>query len=206
MTTHGTWYSSLLFHYPANLETVILFTRLYAMYRCSKRVLVFFVSMFCLEIAALGVLVGMPPPTAVGEFRISLTPIAFQCVFIKFDYPFIRFVDFKLKLKPISFLVYFAPKSPVLTKPNRIPGTNNYSPGLFICADGDAPHQHWIAYYWTCALSVDTILLLMAMYKAWAYRKCPNKYNLMRVLAWDSIIYFVVWVLIYSKSLRKHGL
>jgi len=123
---------------------VILYTRLYAMYRCLKRVLVFLASMFCLEVVALGVIVGMPPPSAVG--------------------------------------------------------TNNYSPGLFICADGDAPHQHWIAYYWTCALCVDIILLLMAMYKAWAYRKCPNKYNLMRVLAWDSIIYFVVIFVLYTTN------
>ena len=91
-----------------------------------------------------------------------------------------------------SFLVDFASRPPFLTKLNRIPGTNNYSPGLLLCAGGDTPHRHWLAYYWTCAFCVDTILLLMALYKAWAYRQCPNKYNLMRILAWDSIIYFVV--------------
>lgn len=55
-------------------QPVILYTRLYAMYGCSKRVLAFLVSMFCVEVAILGVIVGMPPSTTVhGEFQISLT-------------------------------------------------------------------------------------------------------------------------------------
>ena len=159
--------------------TVILYTRLYAMCRCSKRVLVFLVSMFCAEVAVLGVIVGMSPPTTVGEFRMSST----VSLFIR------SAARVQMEMELNSLLVYFDSRPPFLTKLSRIPGTNNYSPGLHICVGGDNPHRHWLAYYWTCALCVDTILLLMALYKAWAYRQCPN---LMRILAWDSIIYFVV--------------
>ena len=98
-------------------------------------------------------------------------------------------MDFKLISKHISLLIYFAP---FLTKPNWILGINNYSPGVFICTDADPPHQHWIAYYWTCALVFDTTILFMAVHRAWAYRLYSNKHNLMRALAQDSILYFVV--------------
>lgn len=166
------------------------------MYRCSKRVLAFLASMFCIEVTVLGVIVGMPPPTVVGEFyQMDVTPVSPSQHAVKYIWLCARshcllygsnFIWTHFLSRLFGFI------TTVSHEKNRIPGTNNYSPGLFICADGDPPHQHWTAYYWTCALVVDTTVLLMALYKAWAYRLHKNQHSLMRVLTRDSILYFVV--------------
>ncbi|KAJ7718959.1 hypothetical protein DFH07DRAFT_784768 [Mycena maculata] len=45
-------------------------------------------------------------------------------------------------------------------------GTNNPSYDLFICADGDPPHVHWMAYVPVITLTTESILLGLAVFKA----------------------------------------
>ena len=79
--------------------------------------------------------------------------------------------------------------------------TNNPAPGVFICADGDPPGEHWIAYYWTAVLSIEFVLLLLSLYKAWVYRNAGN--GLMRSLTKGSVIYFVLiwWIYLGNQIL-----
>ncbi|KAJ6563582.1 hypothetical protein DFH09DRAFT_1158446 [Mycena vulgaris] len=45
-------------------------------------------------------------------------------------------------------------------------GTNNPATDLFICADADPPHVHWIAYVPAITLITESILLGLAVFKA----------------------------------------
>ncbi|KAJ6606050.1 hypothetical protein DFH09DRAFT_1269147 [Mycena vulgaris] len=45
-------------------------------------------------------------------------------------------------------------------------GTNNPAPDLFICADADPPHIHWMAYVPVITLVTESILLGLAVFKA----------------------------------------
>ncbi|KAJ6552789.1 hypothetical protein B0H19DRAFT_1263241 [Mycena capillaripes] len=45
-------------------------------------------------------------------------------------------------------------------------GTNNPSVNLFICADADPPHVHWMAYVPAIILVTESILLGLAVFKA----------------------------------------
>ncbi|KAL0954169.1 hypothetical protein HGRIS_005302 [Hohenbuehelia grisea] len=74
--------------------------------------------------------------------------------------------------------------------------TNEPSPGLFICADADPYHSPWIAFNWTTALIVETILLVMSMYKAWSFHRTGGYGSLVRRLTKDSAVYFfyMFWV------------
>jgi hypothetical protein len=44
-------------------------------------------------------------------------------------------------------------------------GENEPFPGLRICADADPQNVHWIAFYWTAILSIEAILMSLAVYK-----------------------------------------
>ncbi|KAF7332990.1 hypothetical protein MVEN_02405300 [Mycena venus] len=50
-------------------------------------------------------------------------------------------------------------------------GTNNPSLDLFICADADPAHKHWIAYAPMMLIIVESILLSLALFKAHQQRK-----------------------------------
>ncbi|KDQ49715.1 hypothetical protein JAAARDRAFT_42648 [Jaapia argillacea MUCL 33604] len=80
-------------------------------------------------------------------------------------------------------------------------GTNEPFPGLIICTDGDLPHKHWYAFFWTAVIAVESILLALALFKAWTdYRKGLGS-SLITILARDSAIYFVVifWLYMFNQ-------
>jgi len=70
-------------------------------------------------------------------------------------------------------------------------GTNHPSYGLHICADGDPPHRHWVAFYWTSLLTIESILLSLSCYKAFLYYKRGTGGDIMRLLTRDSLLYFI---------------
>jgi len=81
-------------------------------------------------------------------------------------------------------------------------GTDTPFSGLFICADGDPlDGSHWVAYYWTAILIIESIFLSLSLYKAWTYRKTGEGGSLMRTLTRDSVIYFVLIFGIYLANL-----
>lgn len=81
-------------------------------------------------------------------------------------------------------------------------GTNSPFSGLFICADGDPlDGSHWVAYYWTAVLSIESIFLILSLYKAWTYRQTGEGGILMRSLTRDSVVYFVLIFGIYLANL-----
>lgn len=93
--------------------------------------------------------------------------------------------------KPGVIGEYTPPRHPHKTLISLL-GTNNPAPGVFICADGDPPGQHWTAYYWTAILCIELILLMLSLHKAWVYRNAGN--GLMQALTKGSVIYFVfIW-------------
>jgi hypothetical protein len=72
-----------------------------------------------------------------------------------------------------------------------IAGTNEPFPGNFICADSDpVDGTHWTVYYWAAILVVESILLSLALRKAWQHRKSAHGSSLMQELTKDSVIYF----------------
>ncbi|EPQ51358.1 hypothetical protein GLOTRDRAFT_133227 [Gloeophyllum trabeum ATCC 11539] len=77
-------------------------------------------------------------------------------------------------------------------------GTNNPSPGLYFCADGDFAHKHWYAYFDTPILIIEITLVVLALYKAWQQHRGGNPNRLMMMLARESILYFVVVCAIYA--------
>ncbi|TFY77483.1 hypothetical protein EWM64_g6529 [Hericium alpestre] len=80
--------------------------------------------------------------------------------------------------------------------PRPLVGTNNPAPGVFICADGDQPGHPWVAFYFTSTLAIETILLLLSLWKAWHAHKTGLGGGLMKVLTRDSVYYFAIifWV------------
>jgi len=81
-------------------------------------------------------------------------------------------------------------------KPGLI-GTNNPKNGLFLCADGDPVNAHWITYYWTAILIIESILLSLSLYKAYLHHKTGAGGGLMKVLTRDSVLYFIFIFWIY---------
>jgi len=74
--------------------------------------------------------------------------------------------------------------------------TNNPYPNVYICADGDPPGKHVIAFFPTSSLAVETILLSLALYKA--YQSYSFGYGgFIEVLTRDSVRYFLVIFTIY---------
>ena len=73
-----------------------------------------------------------------------------------------------------------------------IAATNSPSPGLFICADGDPPHAHWITWFWLVIICIESILLSLSVYKGWQTHRAGLGGGLMTTLARDSVLYFLV--------------
>ena len=70
---------------------------------------------------------------------------------------------------------------------------------MYICADGDPPGTHTVAYSWVPIIVTETILLCLSLYKGWQHRKLGYGANtIMRVLTRDSAIYFIVYVSQYD--------
>ncbi|KAG6861938.1 hypothetical protein C0995_009888 [Termitomyces sp. Mi166 len=81
-------------------------------------------------------------------------------------------------------------------------GTNNPLPGVFICADADPlDGSHWVVYYWAAILVIESILLSLAVYKAWQHRKSQRGSTLMQHLTRESVIYFFTIFWIYLANL-----
>lgn len=70
--------------------------------------------------------------------------------------------------------------------------TNNPSPGLLICADGDPPHMHWITWFWLTIILIESILLSLSVYKGWTTYRQTGTGSLLFALTRDSVFYFVV--------------
>ncbi|KAI0341100.1 hypothetical protein BDW22DRAFT_1485579 [Trametopsis cervina] len=98
-------------------------------------------------------------------------------------------------MEAIVFGILFGIQNPDLV------GTNNPSPGLFLCADGDPPHGHWITYYWMSILIIESILLGLSVYKGWQTHQSGLGGGLMGVLTRDSIFYYLVIFLVYGMNM-----
>lgn len=85
--------------------------------------------------------------------------------------------------------------------------TNYPAVGVFICADNDPFGEHWTAFYWTAALCIQFVLLLLALYQAWKYRDPSEGGGLMRALTRESVLYFFVifWIYLVSQVLWIHN-
>lgn len=84
ITTHGL-YHILLSIVSSRLirHTVILSTRLYAMYKCSRKVLASLILLLVAEMVMLGLVLGKPPPNAIGKLNSTAeTPgFIFKCMY-----------------------------------------------------------------------------------------------------------------------------
>ena len=72
--------------------------------------------------------------------------------------------------------------------------TNEPSPGLYICADGDPINRHWISYYWSSLIIAESVFLGLSLYKAYSNWKTGEGGPLMKALTRDSVLYFVWYV------------
>ncbi|PFH48188.1 hypothetical protein AMATHDRAFT_6039 [Amanita thiersii Skay4041] len=80
-------------------------------------------------------------------------------------------------------------------------GTNEPFEGVFTCADADpSDGSHWVVYYWVSTLVIETILLGLAVRKAWENRSETGS-GLMRQLTRESVLYFVTIFWIYAANL-----
>jgi hypothetical protein len=77
-------------------------------------------------------------------------------------------------------------QSPLLVSP----ATNNPLPGVFICADADPPHEHWVVFVPLTALLVETILLGLALYRSWDHHKAKYGGLILPWLVSQSVLYF----------------
>jgi len=88
-----------------------------------------------------------------------------------------------------------------LPNPKAI-GTNEPFTGNLICADADPlDGSHWVMYYWAAILIIESVLLCLAMYKAWQHRNAARGSRLMQQLTRDSVIYFFTIFWIYLANL-----
>ncbi|KAG6909112.1 hypothetical protein DXG01_001986 [Tephrocybe rancida] len=86
--------------------------------------------------------------------------------------------------------------------PQNTIGTNEPFPGNLICADADPlDGSHWVVYYWTAILVIESILLSLAVYKAWQHRASVRGSTLMQALTRDSVVYFATILWIYIANL-----
>ncbi|KAG7086990.1 hypothetical protein E1B28_012968 [Marasmius oreades] len=86
---------------------------------------------------------------------------------------------------------------------DKLVGTNNPFPGLYICADADpSDGSRWLVYYWMSILITDTVLLSLALAKAWRYRPSTGLCSaLMITLTKDSVVYFFIICSVYLANL-----
>ncbi|KAJ7611738.1 hypothetical protein FB45DRAFT_1119094 [Roridomyces roridus] len=76
--------------------------------------------------------------------------------------------------------------------------TNNPSTDLFICADGDPPHGHWIAYVPVILLITEFIIFLLAVFKAWQqYRSEIPSGQILPKLMKESVWFFFAISLVH---------
>jgi len=77
-------------------------------------------------------------------------------------------------------------------------GTNNPSFDLFICADGDPPHAHWIAYVPVILLITESILFGLAVFKAFeqSRSKTPSG-RILPQLTRESVWFFAAILLVH---------
>ena len=61
---------------------------------------------------------------------------------------------------------------------------------MFICADGDPPDEHWIAYSWTIILIAESVLLSLSVYKGWQDSSSGYASSFVRTLTRQSVLYF----------------
>ena len=80
----------------------------------------------------------------------------------------------------------------------NITGTNEPVPGVFICADGDPEHRHFISYYYTTTLTTEVILLALAIYRSYVSQRYGTGGKMIKALAADSVKYFVAIFCVYS--------
>lgn len=95
-------------------------------------------------------------------------------------------------------LVSFALRKNSLCDSNNFdlhPGTNNPVPGLFICSDADPPNEHWIAYAPTTMLIAETIMLCLALNKAWEHHRDGAGGRMIPWLTKESVYFFIPYVL-----------
>ncbi|KAJ7106659.1 hypothetical protein C8R44DRAFT_885929 [Mycena epipterygia] len=79
-----------------------------------------------------------------------------------------------------------------LVVPNEgVIGTNEPSPGIFICADADPPDSHWIMWVPVIILVTETIFLGLAVYRT-AYTQYGG--HLLRRLAKHSVYFYLALV------------
>ena len=86
----------------------------------------------------------------------------------------------------------------------RIAG-NNPAPGVYICADGDPIDGHWISYYWTTILVVNTIFLGLSLYKAQRNWRCKYATTMLRMMARDSVLFFFAYVRQQDSNMQQRG-
>ena len=79
------------------------------------------------------------------------------------------------------------------THHNAFAAGNIAAPGVHICADGDPPGYHWIAYYYTTLLVTESVLLSLSLYKGWHSWRSDLKHSssIQHVLTRDSVLYFL---------------
>lgn len=74
-------------------------------------------------------------------------------------------------------------------------GTNNPAPGVYVCADGDPPGDHRLAYSWLPVLATESILLGLSLFRRWQHRRLGYGHStILHILTRDSVIYFLVYV------------
>ncbi|KAK7018288.1 hypothetical protein R3P38DRAFT_3558439 [Favolaschia claudopus] len=76
---------------------------------------------------------------------------------------------------------------------------NNPAPGLYICADGDPPNVHWMAYVPLINILAESIFLSLALFKAYQQRKIPGR--IIPRLTKESIFFFVAILGLHTANL-----
>ena len=77
---------------------------------------------------------------------------------------------------------------------DRLIEGNNPAQGVYICADGDPPGQHWIAYSWTAVIIAEGILVCLSLYKEWENCRSDYRSGALSMLTRDSVLYFLAFV------------
>ncbi|KAK7017697.1 hypothetical protein R3P38DRAFT_2784642 [Favolaschia claudopus] len=76
---------------------------------------------------------------------------------------------------------------------------NNPAPGLYICADGDPPNVHWMAYVPLINILAESVFLSLALFKAYQQRKIPGR--IIPRLTKESICFFVAILGLHTANL-----
>ena len=76
--------------------------------------------------------------------------------------------------------------------------TNNPAPGVYICADGDPPHDHRFAYTWTIVLVGESVFVVLSLYKGWQDWRTGYGSSVLRILTRESVFYFIAYVFALS--------